>query len=120
MGRSKLKSRFNKKGTAGGWDNYKNQRNFCVSLLNVKNLIDSKIFENLVKIRTTFQTLYSSSKRTSEFGVETIAYRGPHIWTLLPNCNETATFFKIHCVKSVSIRSYLSVVSPKAGKYGPE
>ena len=33
MVQSKLKNRFNKKKTTENWNNYKNQRNFCVKLL---------------------------------------------------------------------------------------
>ena len=31
-----------------------------------------------------FQVLESSHKRTVKFGTETISYRGPHIWNLIP------------------------------------
>ena len=35
-------------------------------------------------ILTNFQELESSLKQTVKFGTETISYRGPQIWNLIP------------------------------------
>ena len=52
------------------------------------------IHENPYNLKN-FQTLYSSNKRTVKFRIETIIYRGPQIWNLVPNCFKATPSFEI-------------------------
>ena len=42
-----------------------------------------------------FQSLYSTNKRTVKYGTETITYRGPQIWSLVPGRTKNACSFDI-------------------------
>ena len=43
---------------------------------------------------SNFHVPHSSNKRTVKFGIETIAYREPRMWNLLPDYLKTASSFK--------------------------
>ena len=43
-----------------------------------------KVRGNIYNVRN-FQSLYSNCQKTVRFGTKTITYRGPQIWTLIPN-----------------------------------
>ena len=42
-----------------------------------------------------FQCLYSTNKRTVKYGTETVTYRGPQIWNLVPEKTINAFSFEI-------------------------
>ena len=42
-----------------------------------------------------FQCLYSTNKRTVKYGTETVTYRGPQIWNLVPEKTKNASSFDI-------------------------
>ena len=42
-----------------------------------------------------FQCLYSTNKRTEKYGTETVTYRGPQIWNLVPEKTKNASSFDI-------------------------
>ena len=42
-----------------------------------------------------FQCLYSTNKRTVKYGTETVTYRGPQIWNLVPEKTKYASSFDI-------------------------
>ena len=42
-----------------------------------------------------FQCLYSTNKRTIKYGTETVTYRGPQIWSLVPEKIKNASSFDI-------------------------
>ena len=42
-----------------------------------------------------FQCLYSTNKRTVKYGTETVTYRGPQIWNLVPEKTKNASSFEI-------------------------
>ena len=42
-----------------------------------------------------FQCLYSANKRTVKYGTETVTYRGPKIWNLVPEKTKNASSFDI-------------------------
>ena len=49
-----------------------------------------------------FQCLYSTNKRTVKYGTETVTYRGPEIWNLVPEKTKNASscdIFKIEIGK---------------------
>ena len=42
-----------------------------------------------------FKCLYSTTKKTAKYGTETVTYRGPQIWNLVPEKNKNASSFEI-------------------------
>ena len=40
-----------------------------------------------------FQCLYSTNKRTVKYGTETVTYRGPKIWKLVPEKTKSVSSF---------------------------
>ena len=42
-----------------------------------------------------FHCLYSTNKRTVKHGTETVTYRGPQIWNLVPEKTKNASSFDI-------------------------
>ena len=40
-----------------------------------------------------FQCLFSTNKRTVKYGTETVTYRGPQIWNLVPEKTKYASLF---------------------------
>ena len=42
-----------------------------------------------------FQCLYSTNKRTVKYGTETVLYRGPQIWNLVPEKTKNTSSFDI-------------------------
>ena len=42
-----------------------------------------------------FQGLYSTNKRTVKYGTETVTYRGPQIWNLVPEKTKNTSSFDI-------------------------
>ena len=42
-----------------------------------------------------FQCLYSTNKRTVKYGTETVTYRGPQIWNLVPENTKNVSSFDI-------------------------
>ena len=42
-----------------------------------------------------FQCLYSTNKRTVEYGTESVRYRGPQIWNLVPEKTKNTSSFDI-------------------------
>ena len=42
-----------------------------------------------------FQCLYSTNKRTVKYGTETVTYRGPQIWNLIPEKTKNASSFDL-------------------------
>ena len=42
-----------------------------------------------------FQCLYSKNKRTAKYGTETVTFRGPQIWNLVPEKTKSASSFEI-------------------------
>ena len=40
-----------------------------------------------------FQCLYSTNKRTVKYGTETVTYRGPKIWNLVPEKTKSVSSF---------------------------
>ena len=79
MHRSKLKNIYNKKMDRVNWENYKKQRNFCVTLLrrtkkeyfqnlNVKDLSDNKKFWKIIKPYFSNKGLNSNKMLLKEKG----------------------------------------------------
>ena len=46
-----------------------------------------------------FQCLYSTNKRTGRYGTETVTYRGPQTWNLVPENTKNTSSFDIFKMK---------------------
>ena len=65
----------------------------CLAKEIYKLLHGSPVMSSIFKVMSgvficnprNFQSLYSTSKKTVKFVTETINYRGPQIWNLIPN-----------------------------------
>ena len=55
----------------------------------------SHLVRNLSWLARSFQCLYSTNKRTVKYGTETVTYRGPQIWNLVPENTKNASSFDI-------------------------
>ena len=58
-------------------------------------MYDAFIIRNNKYILRNFQCLYSTNKRTRKYRTETVTYRGPRIWNLVPEKTKNASFFDI-------------------------
>ena len=58
-------------------------------------MYDAFIIRNNKYILRNFQCLYSTNKRTTKYRTETVTYRGPRIWNLVPEKTKNASFFDI-------------------------
>ena len=59
------------------------------------------VMNNVFMIRSNkynlrnFQCLYSTNKKTIKYGTETVTYRGPQIWNLVPEHTKSSSLFEI-------------------------
>ena len=56
---------------------------------------DAFMIRNIKYNQRNFQCLYFTNKRTAKYGTETVTYRGPQIWNLVPEKTKNASFFDI-------------------------
>ena len=56
---------------------------------------DAFMIRNIKYNQRNFQCLYFTNKRTAKYGTETVTYRGPQIWNLVPEKTKNAFSFEI-------------------------
>ena len=56
---------------------------------------DAFMIRNIKYNQRNFQCLYFTNKRTAKYGTETVTYRGPQIWNLVPEKTKNASSFEI-------------------------
>ena len=68
----------------------KNIESLMIEMFKIKNELDPPIMDSMFERRNesynlrNFQEFFTERKRTVYYGLETLSYRSPQVWSLLP------------------------------------